>query len=267
MLKFSKANAKIAALENVKGIIPFLNNNRKVYSLDLLSGFACPFASKCLSRAIVEEGKPRRIQDGPNTEFRCFSASQEVIFPKVYELRKHNFDMLRNCANQAQLIADSMPENLGVCRLAVGGDFFNEQYFLAWLDIAKQFPDRLFYAYTKSLPYWIKNRKQVEKLDNFVLTASYGGRCDDMIKEHKLRWSKVVLSIKSAGRLPLDTDDSHAADPSKRNKNFALLIHGIQPKGTKANDAIQQMKRDGVDFHYHRKKKKCKSEEQFYVYF
>ena len=49
MLKFSIANAKIEALKKVEELQPYLADKRKVYSLDLLSGYSCPFAEKCLS--------------------------------------------------------------------------------------------------------------------------------------------------------------------------------------------------------------------------
>jgi hypothetical protein len=55
--------------------------------------------------------------------------------------------------------------------------------------------------------------------------------------------------------LEIDHDDSHAADPSKVNKDFALLIHGIQPKGSDASEAIKTLKKDGVKFAYSKQKK------------
>ena len=52
MLKFSDANAKLEALYNVPELEIWLADGRKVYSLDLLSGWSCPFASQCLSKVI-----------------------------------------------------------------------------------------------------------------------------------------------------------------------------------------------------------------------
>ena len=99
MLKFSKANAKTQALKQVPELQKFLGKRgrktAKVYSLDLLSGYSCPFAEKCLSRAIVMSNGKRIIKDGKNTEFRCFSASQEAQYTDTFNLRKHNFDALR----------------------------------------------------------------------------------------------------------------------------------------------------------------------------
>ena len=112
--------------------------------------------------------------------------------------------------------------------------------------------DRLFYAYTKSLTYWLKYREWIDQLDNFVLTASYGGRNDDMIAEHNLRSAKVVFSETEAGELEIDHDDSHAARPSLKHQDFALLIHGTQPKGSEASEALKALKGKGS---YSRKKK------------
>lgn len=249
MLKWSPANAKTKALSDVPSLAPYLQGKRKIYSLDLLSGHFCPFADKCLSKAVVDANGRRTIQDGPNTEFRCFSASQEVIFGNVYKARSHNSELLRVAKSREamfKLLADSMPANLGICRIHVAGDMFSPAYFQAWLDMAESFPDRLFYGYTKSLPYWIANKKRADSLPNFVLTASYGGRRDDLIRQHRLRFARVILSEKAAGKLPIDHDDSHAADPFQKRKSFALLIHGIQPKGTEAAEALKILNGKGT---------------------
>lgn len=244
-MKFSQANAKIQALASVKAIKPYLEK-RKVYSFDLLSGWSCPFANDCLSKVV--NGK---IQDGPNTLFRCFSASQEATFPNVYNLRAGNFNTLRKLdLNQMiEQIERVLPHNLGVCRIHVGGDFFNSKYFESWMNIARNHADKLFYAYTKSIPYWLQFRRQVNKTPNLVLTASFGGRCDALIRRHKLRHS-IVIYHPNDTILEIDHDDSHAADPSKRHESFALLIHGTQPKGSEAGEALKVLKKEGVRYAY-----------------
>ncbi len=253
MLKWSEANAKTHALAMIPTLQSYLRNKRKIYSLDLLSGWSCPMAVDCLSKVV--DGK---IADGKFTKFRCFSASQEVVYPNVYNARKHNYDLLRACKSSdsmLQLLRESMPHNLGICRIHVGGDFFNRMYFLAWLSLAELNPDRLFYAYTKSLPYWLKYRHYVDSLPNFVLTASHGGRHDAMIAKENLRSAIVVFSEYQATLqgLDIDHDDSHAADPSKKNNSFALLIHGTQPAGSEAASALQVLRKNKVKHSYNRK--------------
>ena len=265
-LQFSNANAKLEELYNVPELSKWLNNGRKVYSLDLLSGYSCPFAKDCLSKAtptgeISKAGNPKlKIVDGPETEFRCFSASQEVLLPNVYKKRKHNFDTLRglHVNDMIHILSQSMPKNLGILRFHVGGDFFNSDYFFAALNIAMMNPDKLFYAYTKSLRYWIKYRDWHDKIDNFILTASRGGRDDSLIESEGLRESVVVFSEAEAEEkgLEIDHDDSHAAVPDWEFDNFALLVHGTQPKGSEAAEALKLLRKNKVKHSYSRKGKK-----------
>ena len=261
MLKFSKANAKIEALKNVSGLSEFFKKRgrktAKVYSLDLLSGYSCPFAEECLSRAVTKSDGRRTIRDGKKTKFRCFSASQEAMYPNVYNIREHNFNSLRKLSNvdMVKIIHASLPDDAGVVRIHVAGDFFSRAYMMAWYYVALMNPETLFYAYTKSLRYWVGGITELPTLHNFVLTASYGGRDDHMIDEFSLRSAKVVFSETEADSLGLaiDHDDSHAANPAWRDDSFALLIHGTQPAGSDAATALKQLKGKGS---YSRKKVK-----------
>lgn len=258
MLQFSPANAKLQQLNSVESLRKFLTDKRKVYSLDLLSGWTCPFAKECLSKVKVDKNGKKRVVDGPDTKFRCFSASQEVFFPSVYNRRKYNTDLLKARKNSMEdmrdLIMESMPENMGICRIHAAGDFFNPLYFDAWVWVAYHNPDRLFYAYTKSIPYVVNwDRRTLPK--NFVVTGSRGGRADHLITRHKLREAIVVFDEQTAwdADLEIDHDDSHASDPSKKNQSFALLIHGIQPKGSEAGKALSALGGKGGKSSYNKK--------------
>ena len=263
MLKFSKANAKLVSLATVPAIARYLTGKRKVWSFDLLSGHTCPYAKDCYSKAVryedEETGKIRtKIVDGPGILHRCFSASQEALFPSLYNLREANGDYILDVAAKfgpesvSQHLLAALPKNAGVIRIHVGGDLKTRSYFEGWILTAKARPDILFYAYTKSLPFWVRHLNNIP--DNFVLTASRGGHRDDLIGKHNLREAVVVGSEAEAAalNLPIDHDDSHAANPATRNQSFALLIHGPQPAGSKA--AKDKVKLKGVGS-YHRKGK------------
>lgn len=231
MYKFSGDNAKLKRLlPYLPHFLRFIGNfdRPKLYTFSKLSGHFCPYAKDCLSKAI-ETPAGMRIEDGPHTEFRCFSASQEVLFPAVYKQRKHNSELTKgkNVHELTALIQASLPADGNVFRIHIGGDFVTQNDFDAWLNTAISFPNKLFYAYTKSLPFWVKRLSDIPT--NFVLTASYGGWKDDLISKHGLRFAKVITT---ANELPIDHDDSLAANPMYR-RSFALLLHGIQPKGKK----------------------------------
>ena len=254
MLQFSDANNKIKALYDVPELQVWLGD-RQVYSLDLLSGWSCPFADACLSKVyetgnLTKSGNPQvKLRDGKNTKFRCFSASQEALLPNVYRRRKHNYDTLRGLSLEDMIhrLNTDLPEDAGILRWHVGGDFFNSDYFFAAINVAMMNPDKLFYAYTKSLRYWIQYKDWADKVDNFVLTASRGGREDHLIDQHELRESIVVFSEREAESrgLEIDHDDSHAAIPSRRVNDFALLVHGVQPAGSEAARALSALKGKG----------------------
>ena len=250
-MSFSKANNKLQAMVDHPDLQPYLENKRKVYSFDLLSGHSCPFAEQCLSKVKIVDGR-RKVVDGPNMEFRCFSASQEATYTNVYNKRKGNFDNLRKMSEDemVEFLMAEMPKNLGICRIHVAGDFFSPKYFSAWMRVAEMNPSRLFYAYTKSLPYWVNNLEVIP--DNLILTASYGGRRDDMIVEYNLRSAKVVFSYEEADMLGLevDHDDTHAANPFWATSDFALIIHGIQPKGSIAANAKKRLEENGEKYSY-----------------
>jgi hypothetical protein len=215
---------------------------REVYTFSLPSGFSCPGADSCLSKAVYNGNGKCKVVDGPNTRVRCFSASNEAQYPSVRKCRWDNFEALRKCSSlgKVELILKSMPgADSGVLRIHVGGDFYSQAYFDAWCHVALQRPKWLFYAYTKSIPYWMKRLNKIP--DNLILTASLGGKHDRLLIKQPLKYCKVVFS-KEETHLPIDHDDSLARTPIV---NFALLLHGTQPKGSDASRAKSKLRQAG----------------------
>lgn len=225
--------------------LKFLFGNSKVSNsiatFSLPAGYTCPFALLCLSKANKTTGK---LTDGPHTLYRCFSASTEALYKNTRDARWYNLDLLKNLnlEDMIELIHQSVPSNIIYVRVHVSGDFYSEQYFLAWLNVALNNPNKIFYAYTKDIPSWIKYRKQIPS--NFRLTASLGGTHDHLVFKYKLKYARVVFSEAEARHdgLEIDHDDSHAY--STDQTPFALLLHGIQPAGSIASDALKQIKKE-----------------------
>ena len=246
LLRFGKPNAKLKALENSE----FNLEPKKVITFSLPSGYTCPGALDCLSYANRKTGK---IKDGKHTKFRCFQASAEAVYPSLRNMVWNNFDALREAAKEAgegrgsiemaKLILASLEDvKFDVLRVHVGGDFFSKDYFRAWLMVANSMPDKLFYAYTKSLVTWQEIRLVIP--ENFVLTASRGGKNDELINELNFKCAEVVFSEEEAAEngLEIDHDDSHA---DYGDESIALLIHGTKPKGSEASQALQKLRKAG----------------------
>ena len=250
-LTFSQANAKLIAMAKRLG--------KTIKSFTLPSGWTCPAAKDCLSKANRETGK---ITDGPDTEFRCFAASSESQYTNTRKMVWRNFEAIKEVMTNAwrygkdqvketaDLLQSMLPKKFDIMRVHVGGDFFNQAYFDAWMEVARRMPDKHFYAYTKSLKYWVARIDSIPS--NFSLTASYGGKHDAMIVEHGLKYAEVVYSEEQADAMgfEIDHDDYHAAFGTK---SFALLIHGTQPKGSMASQALQELKRRGWNGYSKRK--------------
>jgi len=231
LLKISPSNAKI------------------VYeSLSLLSGHSCPFALDCLAKVDLRTFK---IIDGEHAEIRCYSATAEAAFTSVRNQRQHNFELLRQCETvdeMVELLTMSIRPSYAPFRIHVGGEFFNQMYFDAWCEYARQNANRIFYGYTKSLPYWVARIDSIPA--NLSLTASRGGRMDHLIDEYGLKEARVVFSELEAQKLGLeiDHDDSHAIE--NNGQSFALLLHGTQKAKSTASQAIKTMKANGTKFSY-----------------
>lgn len=227
-VKFSPGNAKL------KGIP----------SLSLLAGWSCPFADECLTKVDLKTGK---LIDGKNQKFRCFSATQENIFPKVRKQREYNFNLLRSLGSpqeMADVIHNSLPNpKKKIIRIHVSGDFFNQKYFDAWMIVAQRNPDFVFYAYTKSIQFWINRLNDIPV--NLKLTASIGGKQDELVYKHNLKYNLVVKSPEEAYELnlPIDKDDSHAY---AQNNSFAILIHGTQKAGSEMGKAKNALRKRGI---------------------
>ena len=232
LLKFKDANGKLKKMAKKLGV--------KLKTFTLPAGYTCGGAKDCLAYADRKTGK---VKDGKDTQFRCFMASLEAVFPSLREMVWENLRLIRNELNNgymqcADLICESLPKKFDVMRVHVGGDYFSLEYLKAWIEVAKRNPDKVFYSYSKSLHLF----KQFALPENLVLTASRGGKYDELIDLHAWKEAVVVYSEKEAADkgLEIDHDDTHAAFG---NDHFALLIHGTQPKGSAASIALQKLKK------------------------
>lgn len=161
------------------------------------------------------------MTNGSKQVFKCYSAMTER-YPSVRERYWANFYAVKGkrAEQVAQVLTDCFPKKATKVRIHSAGDFYSETYFLGWLAFIRSKPDVLFWAFTKSLPFWVDHISEIPA--NLMLQASYGGKYDDLIEKHKLKFARVVWSKEEADQLGLqiDTDDSLAA---LQDKSFALL--------------------------------------------
>ena len=240
--------------------------NKQTLIFSLPAGKTCPGASLCQSFAIRGNDGKTTIKDGAETVFRCFAASSEALFPNVFDSRQHNWDLAMTLLQDgfrtlARALHDSIQakrtKKVELVRIHESGDFYSPEYIKAWMAVAVSNPDLKFYAYTKSLHHFITvSDAGIVIPSNVFITASKGGRFDHLIEANRdlfPRYSVVVKNQDEADTLGLeiDHDESHCFG----DKPFALLVHGMQPKGSEMGQAIRDRKAKGEFVGYNSKKK------------
>lgn len=190
----------------------------KAFTWSLPSGTTCPGAEQCLAIADRHTGK---IWNGPKQKFKCYSAVTER-YPSVRNRLWANFEAVKGKTPHQvySILSRIRPAKMSLCRIHTAGDFFSQSYFDGWLLFVMDNPQIRFWAFTKSLNFWISRLDSIPP--NLVLQASTGGRFDNLIQAHGLKYAKVVWSRQEAETLGLaiDSDDYLAAYGSKP---FALL--------------------------------------------
>jgi len=209
-LKFSNSNKK---LDKIANWFDVRKSDIKIFNLPPVE--TCPYAYDC-----------QKI-------YKCYAISLEEYRPDFKAQNKYNFDLLRkhhkSIDKMADLIDSSLPK-AKIIRIHSSGDYFNENYLKAWINVARNNKNIIFYSYTTSIPFWINNLEEINSLENFKLIASLGTRNQDhLTKKYNLQFSKVVYSENESKKLnlPVDYDERLAIST---NDNFALVIHGTQPK-------------------------------------
>jgi hypothetical protein len=128
----------------------------------------------------------------------CYARSGTYNFSNVKKAHTRNLELI---VDDAEGWKNQLTNELKAKRYQGGksvrvhdsGDFFTEQYFLLWLDIAKENPHVFFYAYTKE----VAMVKKHELPDNFVIIFSMGGTQDHLVDKEKDRHADVFPSIEA----------------------------------------------------------------------
>lgn len=202
-----------------KGFYPF-----PVYEFNLPAGHSCPYAKDCKIAVNRETGKFERT----GTKFRCYAASAER-FPGVSKCRWNNFEAMQKGEDIV------IPEGATHVRIHGSGDFFSQEYFDKWLETCRRNPCVTFWAFTKSIQFWVNRLGEIP--NNLTLQASKGSLQEDLIEKFNLKYAEVFLSIDDVPKdMVIDTDDSHAMIGTE---SFALLDNYKYSKKNKNLEGIR----------------------------
>jgi len=163
----------------------------------------CPFAGGCQAYCYAQKGNYIR-----------FPAVQELM-EKKYEISKQdNFNSLMN-----EEIQKKKPTHV---RIHDSGDFYSPLYLQKWVDIANDNKEVIFYAYTKSIKFFVEGLT-VPK--NLKIIFSEGSKTDDLIDVKKHRHARIFKTSKeltAAGYIDASSNDLQAIT---ENKKVGLIFH------------------------------------------
>jgi len=168
----------------------------------------CPFAKECVKYCYAQKGNYRfpSVKKGLN---------------KRYELsKKEEFVTIMN--------ANILLERPTHVRIHDSGDFYSIDYLNKWIQIANDNKNVIFYAYTKSIPFFKRSKENNNNWllpNNLVIIFSEGSKKDDLINTTKDRHAKVFKDINTmlkAGYINASDNDLNAIT---ENKKVGLLLH------------------------------------------
>lgn len=113
-------------------------------------------------------------------------------------------------------------------RIHSSGDFYNKTYILKWFDVMRLHPNKLFYAYTKSVVLF----KGLDLPANFLLIQSEGTTNDEKFIDRSKTFARVFhtreeydKAVASGEYYGAHKSDLEAIRAVIDNKNVALLMH------------------------------------------
>lgn len=168
----------------------------------------------------------------------CYARQGRYMFRPVREARERNLAVVRGDLNAftTAAIADLAHIKHSVIRVHDSGDFFSQAYLDAWFAIARVYPSRTFYAYTKSL-----HLDYSAQPENFRIVQSMGGKLDHLIdttKSHSHIFATVEERI-AAGYVDGNADDMPAI---RGDRAIGLVYHGSTKLTEKKAIMLRQVK-------------------------
>lgn len=150
----------------------------------------------------------------------CYARNGAFNYPSVKQAHVANLEWVLYDLDgwrQAMTAECSKPKYRGKhIRIHDSGDFFSDEYLLAWLRIARDCPDPIFYCYTKEVDRFrriVENRDGEfpdVKPDNFRYLYSFGGKQDTELDEQTDRVADVFPSFEAMDQAGYSTQ--HVSD-------------------------------------------------------
>jgi len=163
----------------------------------------CPFAKECVKYCYAQKGNYTR-------------------FPVVQELMEEKYKISKTNTFIPLMNEEIRKKKATHVRIHDSGDFYSIAYLNKWVDIATQNTNVIFYAYTKSIKFFV-NGLLLPK--NLKIIFSEGSKTDNLINTAKHRHARIFKSkelLSAAGYIDASNNDLKAITS---NKKVGLVYH------------------------------------------
>tara|TARA_R110002012_G_scaffold317929_1_gene535246 strand:- start:414 stop:1016 length:603 start_codon:yes stop_codon:yes gene_type:complete len=163
----------------------------------------CPFADSCVKYCYAQKGNYTR-------------------FPIIKELMEEKYKISKTAEFIPLMNEEIRKKKATHIRIHDSGDFYSPEYLNKWVTIAKQNKDVIFYAYTKSIKFFV-NGLLLPK--NMKIIFSEGSKTDNLINVNKHRHARIfktVEELNASGYIDASNNDLKAITD---NKKVGLVYH------------------------------------------
>ena len=185
-----------------------IENNMRVLNFSLpayktITGkVVCPFAKDCVKY--------------------CYAQKGNYKYPSVIKGLNNRYELSKTDEFVPKMNATIILERPTHVRIHDSGDFYSIDYLNKWIQIANDNKDVIFYAYTKSIKFFIDGLKLPK---NLKIIFSEGSKTDNLINVAKDRHARIFKSkelLAAAGYIDASDNDLKAITS---NKKVGLVYH------------------------------------------
>ena len=199
-MKLLTQNAKLkkTSIENKMRV---LNFSLPAYKT-ITGKTVCPFAKDCIKY--------------------CYAQKGNYKYPSVIKGLNNRYELSKTDDFVPKMNATIILERPTHVRIHDSGDFYSPQYLNKWVQIAKDNTNVIFYAYTKSIKFFINGLKLPK---NMKIIFSEGSKTDNLINTSKHRHARIFKSkelLNAAGYIDASNNDLKAITS---NKKVGLVYH------------------------------------------
>ena len=162
----------------------------------------CPFAKDCVKY--------------------CYAQKGNYKYPSVIKGLNNRYELSKTADFVPKMNATIILERPTHVRIHDSGDFYSIAYLKKWVQIANDNKGVIFYAYTKSIKFFIDGLKLPK---NLKIIFSEGSKTDNLINVNKHRHARIFKSkelLQAAGYIDASTNDLKAITSNKR---VGLVYH------------------------------------------